>query len=148
MFIAIACAGADRSGADCVNSAVTRLSSSEGSRLSATCDSPDAVVIVGMPPASRPVAEPVQIPQEVRALITSSRAEGSNWCAVSRDDLSKLIETGRGEKLGFECRRVIGELRDYVVTAGQHFQIEFHRGAGGSAEITGVKGDAALPRTK
>jgi len=143
-----ACAGAERSAADCVNNATVRLGEGEGSKLTATCDVPEETVLIAMPGASRPASESDDIPKEIRGLITQSRDEGYNWCAFPRDELSALIATGRLGKLRFECRRVLAELPAYSVTAGRNFRIELRRAASGGAEIIGILGDAKLASSK
>jgi hypothetical protein len=73
MLGANACAGVERSAADCVNDATIKLGEGPGSKLSATCDVPEEIVLIAMPAASRPASEPDHIPKEIRVLVTQSR---------------------------------------------------------------------------
>jgi hypothetical protein len=146
ILAASACAGVERSAADCVNNATAKLGESQGSTLSASCDVPEEIVLIAIPGASRPTSESDHIPKEIRGLITQSRDGGHNWCAFPRDELSALIATGRTTKLRYECRRVLAELSDYSVTAGRSFRIELRRGASGGVEIVGITGNAKFER--
>jgi hypothetical protein len=140
---ATACAGAERSAADCVNQTSARLGASEGSVLRAICSVPETIVLIAMPPASRADSHSDRVPKEIGLLIRQSREEGYNWCAFPRDELSALIATGRTSgKLRYECRRVLADLPDYSLAAGRIFQIELRRTASGSVDIIGIKGDA------
>jgi hypothetical protein len=131
-----------------VNNATIKLGEGPGSKLSATCDVPEEIVLIAMPAASRPASEPDHIPKEIRVLVTQSRGEGYNWCAFPRDELSALITTGRTTKLRYECRRVLAELADYSVTAGRNFRIQLRRAASGRAEIIEIVGDAKFETAK
>jgi hypothetical protein len=148
ILVATACAGAERSAADCVNQTAARLGESEGSLLRATCAVPESIVLIAMPHVSRGDSQSGRIPKEIRLLIKQSREEGYNWCAFPRDELSALIATGRASTLRYECRRVLADLPDYSVAAGRTFRIELRRGASGSVEIIGIKGDAEFQDEK
>jgi hypothetical protein len=136
-----ACAGQDRSGADCVSSGVTRLGSSEGATLRVVCEVPEMMVIVVIPSASLDIPEPPPnlVPKEISALIRSSRAEGRNWCAFPDGELSTLVKTGTGETLRFVCTTTLAEVAQYEVATGRIIEIDLVRDRKGAARIAGLR---------